>query len=66
PAMGMMPAMHHTANNTPHVVNFGSLHTGGTHFLMADGAVRFVSENLHYDTYRALGERNDGNVIGEF
>ena len=26
----------------------GSTHEGGAHFLMADGAVRFISENIHY------------------
>ncbi len=34
--------------------------------LLADGAVRFVSENLNLNTWQYLGNRNDGNVIGEF
>jgi prepilin-type processing-associated H-X9-DG protein len=55
--------MHHTANNTPHIVNYGSLHVGGSHFLLCDGSVRFVSENVNYNSYRYAGERNDGNVI---
>jgi len=43
-----------------------SLHTGGVHTLMADGAVRFVSSNIANQTWRNIGIHNDGNVIGEF
>tara|TARA_R110002095_G_scaffold164595_1_gene142526 strand:- start:465 stop:1382 length:918 start_codon:yes stop_codon:yes gene_type:complete len=45
---------------------FSSMHVGGAHFLMGDGAVRFVSENLNRDTFRNLGGIADGNVLGEF
>ena len=45
---------------------FGSLHTGGAHFLMGDGAVKFLTENLDAVIYRNLGTINDGNPIGEF
>jgi prepilin-type N-terminal cleavage/methylation domain-containing protein/prepilin-type processing-associated H-X9-DG protein len=45
---------------------FGSLHEGGAHFLMCDGAVRFVGENINFGLYKRLGRRNDGKVIGEF
>lgn len=43
-----------------------SAHTGGAHVLMGDGTVRFVSENLNFDTLRFLASRADGNVVGEF
>ena len=43
-----------------------SMHTGGVHALMADGAVKFVSENLDWTTWNRLGARNDGAVVGEF
>jgi hypothetical protein len=33
---------------------------------MADGAIRFVSENIHLNTWRDLGNKADGNVLGEF
>jgi prepilin-type N-terminal cleavage/methylation domain-containing protein len=45
---------------------FKSMHTGGAHFLLCDGAVRFLSENVDYRTYQALGDRRDGKPIGEF
>jgi hypothetical protein len=33
---------------------------------MSDGSVRFVSENIDFTTYKLLGVRDDGQVIGEF
>lgn len=54
-----------TSSNTQ-TLAFGSLHTGGSHFLMGDGAVRFVSENISRTTYANLASINDGQVIGEY
>ena len=45
---------------------FGSMHLGGTLFLMGDGAVRFVQNQIDVTTYRLLGWIGDGNPIGEF
>ena len=56
---------------------FGSYHQGGAHFLLGDGSVRFISENIQavpdpglnyniYGTYNKLGSRDDGQAIGEF
>lgn len=61
-----MPAMNHPPNTTNHIVNFSSKHTGGVHFLLCDGAVLFFSENAAYRIFRYLGQRNDGEVVGEF
>ncbi len=48
-------------------LGFKSMHTGGAHFAFADGAVRFLSENIdHARTYQRLGDRADGEVVGEF
>lgn len=44
----------------------GSLHTGGMHVLMADGAVRFISENMDTTTRQRLAYIADGAVLGEF
>tara|TARA_R110002095_G_scaffold213518_1_gene204261 strand:+ start:927 stop:1169 length:243 start_codon:yes stop_codon:yes gene_type:complete len=43
---------------------FGSYHVGGCHFLMADGSVHFLSENLDLTLYRALAKRADGLPVG--
>jgi prepilin-type N-terminal cleavage/methylation domain-containing protein len=43
-----------------------SLHVGGVHALMADGAVRFISQNINGATNLNLMAIADGNVLGEF
>ncbi len=53
-------------NPRPPTTGFGSLHTGGAQFLMADGAVRFLSENLDLATYRNLSRIDDGMKLGDF
>ena len=59
----------------------GSLHVGGCQVLMADGAVRFISENIDagnvssgvvssgaspYGVWGSLGSKSGGEVLGEF
>lgn len=39
---------------------FGSYHTGGCMFLMGDGSVQFVSENINSEVYTQLANRADG------
>ncbi len=43
-----------------------SRHTGGVHALMADGAVRFIGDNINLATFQNLGFIADGQVLGEF
>lgn len=43
-----------------------SFHVGGAHFLMGDGAVRFISENISMNTFVSLVTANGGEVIGDF
>jgi prepilin-type N-terminal cleavage/methylation domain-containing protein len=43
-----------------------SQHTGGIQLLLCDGSVRFVSENLSIQTWRSLGSKDGGEVLGEF
>jgi hypothetical protein len=65
------------ANNANNTQGFSSLHTGGAHFLLLDGAVRFINENLSQtpgvlatDVNSGIFQRllmpADGQVVAEF
>lgn len=45
---------------------WSSNHVGGIHTLLADGSVRFVSQNANMDTLLSLASRSDGLVVGEY
>ncbi|WP_437193443.1 DUF1559 domain-containing protein [Planctomicrobium sp. SH527] len=65
-------ATHAAGNAVPETAwnfafGFRSMHSGGAHFALVDGSVRFLSENIdHAGTYQRLGGRADGEVVGEF
>ncbi len=43
-------------------LSFGSKHTGGAQFVMGDGSVKFISENINTNIYAYLAGANDGQV----
>ncbi len=49
-------------NHTPLV----SAHVGGCHVTLADGSVRFISENMNFAILTALAERGDDTVVPEY
>lgn len=55
-----------TAGVRPPTTGFGSNHVGGGHFLVGDGAVKFLSENMDLLLYQRLSTIADGNVVGDF
>ncbi|QDV50318.1 DUF1559 domain-containing protein [Gimesia fumaroli] len=44
----------------------GSYHVGGAHFLMGDGRVKFLSENIDMSTYRAVSTRAKRETLDNF
>jgi len=62
PGMGMGK----TPNHTNHIVHYSSQHPGGVMFLLCDGSTHFVRDDIDYATFRNLGERADGNRLGDY
>ena len=48
------------------VGGFSSSHSGGCHFAVGDGSIRFLSENINLSTFKDLFNRADGNLPREF
>ncbi|MCU0702450.1 MAG: DUF1559 domain-containing protein [Fimbriiglobus sp.] len=46
--------------------SYGSRHTGGMNAAVADGSVRFVRQTIDAFTWRAVGTRAGGEVLGEW
>lgn len=58
PHLTVLPGVRVNATNT-----FNSSHPGGTHFLLADGSVQFISESLDVQLYYALSTPNGSEVV---
>lgn len=49
-----------------HFDDFSSNHTGGALFVLGDGSVHFISENIDEGVYKGLATRQGGEINGEF
>ena len=47
-------------------INLGLDLRGGAHFLLGDGSVRFISENINFDSFVKLLTPQGGEPIGDF
>lgn len=66
-AQRIVGSMDHTPNHpNAHFDDFSSSHEGGAHFVLSDGHVRFISENIDEGLYKALATINGRETIGEF
>ena len=54
------------ATNPARGMGFGSGHTGIVHFLLCDGSVQAISENIDQRIQWRLADRGDNQTIGEF
>lgn len=64
---------HPPNSNIPDVSSCGwgvfasrSSHPGGVNIALCDGSIHFISESIDLQTWRRLGARNDGQVLGEW
>lgn len=52
--------------NAINVSEVFSFHTGGAQFALADGSVRFVSENIDTAVFVSVCTRSGGEIVGDF
>lgn len=65
PSMQKYPGQHRRGNWAV-AQSFRSMHPGGVHFLLVDGTVKFLTDVIDDLTYQRLGDRRDGEVVGQF
>jgi prepilin-type processing-associated H-X9-DG protein len=52
-----------TTDFAAYELSYGSRHSGGANFLLADGSVRFIRDGINLVTFSAMGTRNGGEVV---
>lgn len=56
-----------SSNNFPNLFAAArGYHPGGVQICMADGSVRFISDNIDLLTWQALGSRGGGETLGQY
>lgn len=63
PQDGMADGALHSANPVARVNGFKSLHPGTVQFVLCDGSVRGLRQNIDFTLYWALGTRGGGEVV---
>ena len=70
PILGIGQPGHQGPKSCTHYANwqtsqaFKSNHKGGAQFVFADGSVHLLQETIDYMTYQRLGDRRDGQPLG--
>jgi hypothetical protein len=59
-------AYNNDAQKRSYAWGFNSHHVGGAQFLLGDGRVQFLSENVDFGIFAKLNYIHDGGVVGEF
>lgn len=63
---GFNPPVTTCSSSTERSFQFSSPHVSGIHFSLADGSVKFVSENMDVQLFKSALTRAGGEVVGEF
>ena len=61
---GENESMHHAMGDCYSPISANSRHPGGVNLLLCDAHVRFVSNDVNIEVWRALGSRNGGETAG--